>query len=208
MRAPAAFAALLLFSRSIAVFAAADTKPPQITHARVTKAALGKSITIRARIEDESAVFAPSVLVRPRGKKEFDSIDMKRVGEGYEATIPAEQVTADLEYVIEAFDEHGNGPAREGSPESPLLISVFDPTKVKIAPEPEGEPKPEVVPKQDDLGAKRGQDEDGVEKKWWFWAIIGAAAAGGATAIFLLTAPGNVDAVDVLVRGPDPVPES
>lgn len=199
-----AFLALSLFTTPL--FAATDSDPPRITHVRVTKAPLGKAITIRAKIEDESQVFAPSVLVRPKGKKEFDTIDMKKTKGGYEAVIPAEQVTGDLEYVIEAFDEHGNGPAREGSPEEPLIIKAFDPGSAPLPTiEPTPPPEPEVVPK-DETSAEKEKDENGggVVTKWWFWTIIGVAAAGGATAIFFATSPGKVSEVELLVNGPDP----
>lgn len=194
----------LIIAAQVAAFpawAAPDTDAPRISHVRVSKAPLGKAITIRAQIQDRSAVFAPSVLIRPRGRREFDTLDMKKSGNEYEAVIAAEQVTGDLEYVIEAFDEHGNGPAREGSPESPLVISVFDPTTTVVEPDaPPSEVEPELVPKDE-----RPQDgDDSVVKKWWFWTLIGVAAAGGATAVILATSGGTPDQVELVVNGPDP----
>ena len=32
-----------------------------------------------------------------------------------------------IAHLVEAFDEHGNGPARSGSPEAPTKVSIFDP---------------------------------------------------------------------------------
>ena len=180
---------------------AADTDPPRISHVRVSKAPLGKAITIRAQIQDESAVFAPSVLIRPRGRREFDTLDMKKSGRDYEAIVPAEQVTGDLEYVIEAFDEHGNGPAREGSPEIPLAISVFDPTTTVVTPDVgPTDARPDIVPKDE----RPAEQDGGVVTKWWFWTLIGVAAAGGATAVVLATQGGTPEQVELLIGGPDP----
>jgi hypothetical protein len=164
---------------SAAPAAHADTDAPEIEHARVERAALGQPITIRARITDKSAIFAPSLLVRQRGKKEFDTLELKKVGDVFQAVIPAEQVTGDLEYVIEAFDEHGNGPGRAGSPEPDLGIAATP---------------------DDDRAAAGG----GVLGKWWFWTLIGVAAVGAGVGVFLATRSGNVSAVDLEIIGPSP----
>lgn len=42
--------------------------------------------------------------------------------EDFSATIKAKDLTGTLEYFIEVFDEWGNGPARYGSPEAPVLV--------------------------------------------------------------------------------------
>lgn len=181
-----------------------DSEAPKISHARVSRAPLGKKIVIRADIEDASGVFAPSVLVRPKGASEYDTIDMKQVGSGYEAVIPAEQVTGDLEYLIEAFDEAGNGPAREGSPEAPLAIQVFDPRKAPPPGVTTAPPPPAVVP-AGEVQAQQGAKKSGVLGKWWFWALVGVGAAAGVTAVFLATRPSGNDFVNVQVTGPDPV---
>ncbi len=181
--------------------AAGDTQPPKITHTPVTRAPQRQSITIRAKIEDKSAIFAPSLLVRAKGAKEFETIELKKVGEFYEATVPADQVSGELEYVIEAFDEIGNGPSRAGSPEQPLRITTFDPATE--APLPSIVPTP---PPPDVVGTPPPEQEsDGnVAKKWWFWVLIGAAAAGGATAVILATSGSTPQEIDVDVRGPNP----
>ena len=195
----AALLAFLITARP--AFAAGDTQPPKITHSPVARAPQRQSITIRAKIEDKSAIFAPSLLVRAKGAKEFETIELKKVGEFYEATIPAEQVSGELEYVIEAFDEIGNGPSRAGSPEQPLRIATFDPTTE--APLPSVVPTP---PPPDVVGTPPPEQEsDGnVAKKWWFWVLIGAAAAGGATAVILATSGSTPQEIDVDVRGPNP----
>lgn len=181
---------------------AADKTPPVITHVRVDRAPLGAPLRIKAKIDDESEVFAPSISVRPKGAKQFESVDMRKVGDAYEGMIPAEQMIGDLEYFIEAFDEHGNGPAREGSPQSPIYVRAYDPS---VAPPP---PPPDPVVTTPPTMGEEDDDEaggGGVHTKWWFWTIIGAAVAGGGATVFLLSRPPpTVDAVDIRVRGPDP----
>jgi hypothetical protein len=177
-----------------ATAAHADTDAPEIEHARIERAALGQPITIRARITDKSAIFAPSLLVRQRGKKEFDTIELKKVGDVFQAVIPADQVTGDLEYVIEAFDEHGNGPGRAGTPEKPLVVRTFDASSVVAVPVPVPIPTPRS-------GSGEGAALGG---KWWFWTLIGVAVVGAGVGVFLATRSGNVSAVDLEIVGPSP----
>ncbi len=192
----------------VPAIALADTSPPRITHNPIERAPVGQAIVVKCEIVDESAIFAPSLLVRAKGTKEFDTIDLKKTtSTTYEATIPAEQVTGDLEYVIEAFDEIGNGPARAGSPEAPLVIKVFDPKTAPPPPPPPVVPVteagPEVAPPAEPPPAEGSSG--GVHTKWWFWTLIGLAAAGGATAIIVVATSGGAPAdVDLLISGPDP----
>jgi len=184
--------------------ARADTSPPRITHTPIEKAPLGAAILVKCEIVDESPIFAPSLLVRAKGTKEFDTIDLKKTtSTTYEATIPAEQVTGDLEYVIEAFDEIGNGPARAGSPEQPLPIKTYDPKSAPAVPPPvvvvtEGDPA--VVPPAEGAATSSG----GLHTKWWFWTLLAGAAAGGVVAVVVATSGGAPSAVDLQITGPDP----
>lgn len=170
-----------------------DTEPPLITHVRITGAVRGAALTVRAKIDDDSEVFAPSVYVRPKGATEFDSIALRPVGDSFEAIIAAEQVLGDLEYFIEAFDEHGNGPSREGTPSEPVLVRVHG---------SEDAPPPPVTSATTEPAAER---DLGIAGAWWFWTIVGVAVAGGAVGVyFALRPPGEVEVVDVTVAGPDP----
>jgi hypothetical protein len=185
---------------------AKDSTPPVITHVRIAEAPQGQAIVVRARIDDASEIFAPAVYVRSQGASEFVTIAMVRVRDGFEAVIPPEQVSGPLEYFIEAFDEEGNGPAREGTPEAPFAITMGGkappppPIGSVVAPPP---PPPEggqitkpVEPKDED---------GGLVTRWWFWTIIGVAVTGGIVATVLATRPGDpLDFVDIEVRGPDP----
>jgi hypothetical protein len=187
----------LLIPLLVALSAQTDVSPPVITHVKIVNAPINEPITVRARIEDESEVFAPSVYVRAVGSEQFDNIPMKKGEEGYEAIIPAEQVTQAIEYFIEAFDEHGNGPAREGTPDQPIKVLVFDRDGAPPPPPPPppGGRQPVVVE----------TEGGGIATKWWFWTIIvGAVVIGAGTAVVFATRGGTVDAVDIDIRGPDP----
>lgn len=98
---------------------AEDTRPPVITHTPVATAAPGEDVVITASIEDESEVFAPTLYFRAPGASSYTSAALARRDGVYTATVPA---ATDLEYWIEAYDEYGNGPAREGAPDRPHRI--------------------------------------------------------------------------------------
>jgi hypothetical protein len=177
-----------------------DTEPPAIEHARIEHAPLGQAIVVKAKITDQSEIFAPSVQFRPKGSKEYDAIEMRKTASGYEATIPAEQVNTDIEYFIEAFDANGNGPARAGSPEEPIRVSVFD----AAHPPPSRAARPrEKIEEVAEPAPLPAEDQESVLSKWWFWTVV-VAAAGGGVAAYLALRPGNVSAVDVQVHGPAP----
>lgn len=192
---------------------ARDKRAPTIIHVKVLQTPLNESVKIRARFEDKSDIFAPSVYYRQHGRADYVSVEMKRVEDGWEAEIPAKVVTRALEYFIEVFDSEGNGPAREGAPEAPIPIAVYEPkeqptppiaieTPTPPAPPPPAPPPPKLVvtnPPPD------GEDDDGVAGQWWFWTAIGVAVTGGIVATVLLTRGGGpVDAVTVEVGAPDP----
>jgi hypothetical protein len=102
-----------------------DKKAPKITHTPISKANAGEAIEIRATITDQSAVFGATVYYRLAGGGEFLSASLvKTTGDEYVATIPAAAVTGDVDYFLEAFDVHGNGPTLVGSQPKPLRIAV------------------------------------------------------------------------------------
>lgn len=195
---------------------AADTKAPEILHVKIERTPQGEPLKIRARITDESEVFAPSVYVRSVGGGEFNNIEMTKVVDGYEATVPASQMSGPVEYFIEAFDEHGNGPARSGSPEEPTKVDVFDPATepadtppvlVPVPPPPAPPPPPNAVIAPQASTEIESADKP-VTSKWWFWTVVGvgvaAVAAGAVVAATQLSSKDPVDMVIVEVFAPDP----
>jgi hypothetical protein len=132
-----------------------DTKPPKITHVAVDRAETEMALTLTAKIADESEIFEPTVYYRLAGSTKFLTLRMKNErGAMFIATIPGPEVTGDIEYFIEAYDVHGNGPSRYASNEVPHKISVpakpapaVDDTPKANPSEPEtASSKPEPVP--------------------------------------------------------------
>jgi hypothetical protein len=62
-------------------------------------------------------------------------------GDTYGADVPAELLTGDVEYFIEAFDTNGNGPARAGDETAPFVITFKNPVVVAAA-DPAKPPEP------------------------------------------------------------------
>jgi hypothetical protein len=115
---------MLLILSSTSVLAA-DTAPPQIVHEPCETFQKGVAYEVVARFYDESPIFDPKVVFR-RGKGKWQNRRFKRQGgnDNFVALIPARFLKkGSIEYFIEAFDENGNGPARYGSTDAPVLLS-------------------------------------------------------------------------------------
>jgi hypothetical protein len=197
--------ALLLLVVSLPAKAADDVDPPAILHEEAKTGRLGRDLVVRATITDESGVFDPVLLYRVGADGEFLRLPMQPVeGETdvYEAVVPGDVVSADVQYFIEAFDNNGNGPARFGDEALPIKVSVL-----KTA-----EPLPDPEPPPDD-GTKTAEGEgEGGGSGLWIGLGVGAgvvlvAAVATAAAIggFLLLRPPDIPAqVDVVVTAPTP----
>ena len=105
---------------------AADTAPPQIVHEPCESFQKGVTYEVVARFYDESPIFDPKVVFR-RGKRKWQNRPFKRQGDNdnFVALIPARFLKkGNIEYFIEAFDENGNGPARYGATDAPVLLEI------------------------------------------------------------------------------------
>jgi hypothetical protein len=131
--------------------AQAQELAPQIDHQPLTKAARGSPLSIRARIVSLSGkpIFEPTVFIRVPGIAGYTRIAMHSVtgiADLFSGEVPASLTSGDFDYYIEAFDEDGNGPARVGSPESPLHVAVgagtrgTAPSRTRPPPQPEASP--------------------------------------------------------------------
>ncbi len=125
-----------------------DNEPPLLTHTPVTAAMKGKPLTITAHAYDPSGVFGPILYLRKKGLPGSEYIPMRMAASktgaagDYALEVPAALVGVDaLEYYIEAWDNAGNGPARVGSPESPLPVKVEEEKKIIV-----GLPTPPAPP--------------------------------------------------------------
>lgn len=210
--------ALAVFvAASSASLARADEQPPLIKHVPVAKANKGDAVNISAEMEDESEIFAPTLYFRYPGARGYSSVAMTRKGAAFVASV---QATADVEYWIEAYDEFGNGPTREGSPDRPHRIGVAERAAVaRVAPVPapvpvENVPEPVAPPPAPDAfvdttpappppvafvdvppplaDAFLEIEEKPIYKEWWF---IGTGAAVGAVIIV----------AGIIAAQPDPV---
>ncbi len=203
MRSTAALFTLLVGPAA----AAADITPPSITHLRVAEVIEGEPLAVDAEIEDDSAIFEPSVYLRSSGMDRYRRSPMAEVGPGrFRAIVPPKDVQGVIEYFIEAFDEHGNGPSRAGTPDAPFRVTAVPP------PPPVAAILPEVAPvsAEDRLGlgevapSPKDSEERGVHEQWWFWTLIGVAAAGAAIAVTVAVQPTPRDFVSARITGPDP----
>jgi len=205
---------------------AVDSKPPTIEHQRITEAPLYEQIEFRVQINDESSIFAPSLYYRYVGEIEYRSLEMKETTRAYLARIDGGEVTGDIEYFLEAFDEHGNGPARDGSPKYPIRIAVGKltpsiPKAVLPAPVIKSPPatsspnaterraqKKEPVVKvwaPDKLNESSPPAPDlALHTRWWFWTSMVVALAAGGTAAAWALQPDAPEMVRIRVIGPDP----
>ena len=180
----------------------ADNAAPVITHvapgACPVAVAGGAAVAcvIEATIVDASGVFDPTLLVRLRGVTAYERVAMKAVdgqANHYAAVVPAAlSVAGDVEYLIEAFDLQGNGPARAGDEAAPLvLLEPVAPVNVTAPVEPV------VVVEEEGNGLVLGM---AVAVGVIAAVVIGA---GTAVALYALRDPA-VEEVTVSVSGPRP----
>lgn len=120
---PLPFLAILLFAH---VASAADTSAPTIDHVPPKTATKGRRVTLSVRISDESEVFLPALHLRMDGA-DWRTADLRKKEDGSWSV--QLEVTGDLDYWIEAYDEHGNGPAKSGTQERPHHVRAEAPKR-------------------------------------------------------------------------------
>lgn len=103
-----------------------DTIPPVISHAPITSAQPGLSVTIPADVSDNVAVQSVRLFFRGIGATPYTSRAMiLTTGNHYSATLEGSLVTAPgFEYYIDATD--GVSTVRSGLPENPYPVTVID----------------------------------------------------------------------------------
>lgn len=182
-----------------------DAAPPRIDHEQIESAPIGRPLEVRATILDESGVFDPALLYRVDKRGSFLRLPMAPVDgepDRFRAEIPAELVSDDLEYFIEAFDEQGNGPARFGDENVPVLVRVLKTAEPARAPDAAGtapqDGATEVVPEDDGAGLWIGAAVAGG------LVVLAAAATAGGVGYWYLTREDVPARVDVILRGPLP----
>src|SRR3989440_11575198 len=114
--------------------------PPQLTHHPVPAGVRGKPLTIAAHAIDANGVFGPILSVRKKGLGAGGYVPIKMppaksVPGDYWVHAPAALTNVDaLEYYIEAWDIAGNGPARAGSADQPIVVTLDEEKKVAATP--------------------------------------------------------------------------
>ena len=183
---------------------AQDNEPPKLTHESIGEAPLYEPIRFDVVIEDVSGVFAPSIYYRYAGQVDYRVIELAKEKAKYTAQISGSEVTGDIEYFIEAFDEQGNGPSRLGSPNQPFRIAVGKMTPA--IPLPYQEKKKALVSEEPLVPqvVMDAQKNDSLYEKWWFWVTMTVALAAGGTAAAWALQPAQAEQVSVRVIGPDP----
>jgi hypothetical protein len=188
-----------------------DRTPPVITHSPagtcpVPAGGVPVPCVVEAVIIDPSGVFDPTLLVRLHGTRSYDRVPM-RVVEGttdtFSATVPPNLAAAGVvEYLIEAFDRLGNGPARVGDEAAPLLLAP-----AKVLPPIDAPPPPPPPPPPGQGLATGPVAEDNTGLIVGVVAGVGAAVlvgAGVAIAVYALR-PAAPSEVTLGVSAPSPL---
>ncbi len=159
--------------------------PPALTHHPITTCARGKAVTIEARIVPSRGrqVFEPNVAVRVAGIEGYSRIPLKPVAgkpDMFSAVIPAAFTAADFDYFVEAFDDNGNGPSRQGAPDAPLHVTVQAAGEVatdvpRVTPEP-SHPAPPLATTAEEAGSTSSRSAFG-------WSAIGLGAGGAVVTV-------------------------
>jgi hypothetical protein len=187
-----------------------DRTPPVITHSPAGTCpapAVGVPVpcVVEAVIVDPSGVFDPTLLVRLHGTRSYDRVPMRVVAgttDTFSATVPPNLAAAGVvEYLIEAFDRLGNGPARVGDEAAPLLLAP-----AKASPPIDAPPPPSLPPPGPGL-ATGPVAEDNTGLIVGVVAGVGAAVlvgAGVAIAVYALR-PAAPSEVTLGVSAPSPL---
>jgi hypothetical protein len=206
--------AVSLFLGARADAARTDTAAPVIQHTPVEgcpAAVVGAPpppCPVEAVITDDSGVFDPTLLVRLHGTTSFDRVPMTLVPDKpdtYVALVPPALATAGVvDYLIEAFDIQGNGPARVGSENAPLQLR---PTMVTSPPTPPPTTTPPPPTTPTTTPTTPGPDDgDNTGLIVGIAAGVGAAVvvgAGIAVAVYALRAPA-ISTITVKTEAPSP----
>jgi hypothetical protein len=119
--------------------------------------------------------------------KEWESLELKRVGKGWGGVIPCNKVTVgNLRYWIEGFDQGGDASSTAGDPERPFTVSIRDEISSE-APHLPDRPAPQQCEENESAPGHAGAEEKeeksahvaspegsgGEYARWW----IGVAGA-------------------------------
>jgi hypothetical protein len=208
---------------------------PTIVHEACPEFAKGKPFIVQARFEDESQLYDPQVVYRLGPSSRWKQVLFaKEAGsEDFTATIEVGDLIGAIEYYVQVFDEHGNGPARMGSADAPIEVQpARDPVPCRQIPQEravtvtESSTSPSVAGATAGLQPPPGGEADawtaeppplpgrcdGEDRplycEAWLWVAAGGvllASAGVATYFVAIQGGGApADTITLRVTGPDP----
>lgn len=106
---------------------AVDATPPTLLFEVPATLPRDTPFIVRARISDESGVFAPGVYWRNAYLTGWDSAPLVLERDDvYRADLASTAVTQGFAFYIEAYDKLGNGPTLRGSPEQPVTPALTE----------------------------------------------------------------------------------
>jgi len=149
---------------------AEDRLPPLIVHEPCEVYARGRAFVIQARFLDDSKLFDPSVIYRNGNRALWKSVPFAAHGSqgDFSATIEASALSGSLEYFIQVFDELGNGPARYGSVDAPVVVRPSrDPPPCRQVPLLEAKTTVPVATSAEAAGPATPPGASDSQPRWW-----------------------------------------
>jgi hypothetical protein len=138
---------------------APDRSPPTLVVQAPTAAMDGQVIEISAETEDRSGVGRVMLYVARTHGDALSFALGTTDGRHWRVKLDASLVRAPaVEFWVEAFDQHGNGPTRWGAPETPKSIVIS---------------LPEIA------------EEAAFYETWWFWTAVGVGVVAGGVGLAL-----------------------
>lgn len=177
----AGWAVAFLFSLAFSAYAqdvnTIDLDAPEIVYLNIDSPVhSGKSILVRAKLRDVSAIEEVALHVLREDSSQFQRINLRRLEDGvYEAVVPAESVRRPLlRYYFSAIDTFGNQRVR-GSKDALLTIAV-------VEPESETLPMPAVRGVTESAAGSTATGATTSGPRVWKW-VLGALAVGAVAAL-------------------------
>ena len=188
--------ALIIGTWGSAGAATQDREPPSIVHEPCTTFDNTTAMTLWAQFYDASAIFEPKVVYRTGRDTQWRHVAFTRSSDSinFSAALTLQAGTQSVAYFIETFDEHGNGPTRFGSPDTPVTMqATANAPKCNQVPQPANAPMATTVASltlpaaaPDALTQPSPQPAKGACQQanapfycsGWFWTAVGTVALG------------------------------
>ena len=138
-----------------------------IEHTPIPEQAINTPVPIYIEVPEELGVSTVTLRYKPFGAPKWKSLEMQKVGKGFGAEIPCEDVTTtgDIRYYVIAKDAEGNPAGTAGSLKDPHKVPIKNDIEGDAPSLPGKKPPAKCAAKEDcppglpgcpDAGAKRG----------------------------------------------------